>query len=111
MKLITKAIEKNLPKLYSTDGMKGKQKVIVKFFTPDSSFTWFILEGEKNENDDMTFFGLVTGGCADELGYVTLSELHSAKGPLGLPIERDKWWDDKQTLEQAAPKFCENLWG
>jgi hypothetical protein len=34
------------------------------------------------------FFGLVIG-FEQELGYFSLSELQHARGPLGLPIERD----------------------
>jgi hypothetical protein len=26
------------------------------------------------------------------LGYFTLHELESVRGPYGLPIERDEWW-------------------
>jgi len=92
MKLITKEIEQRLQKapLYSTDGQRVK-KVIVKFFTPDSNWTWYAVEGEK-QGDDWRFFGLVDG-FEKEWGYFTLSELQSAKGPLGLSIERDKFFD------------------
>ena len=40
-----------------------------------------------DDGDDI-FFGLVSG-LAVELGYFSLDELKSVKGPLGLPIERD----------------------
>jgi hypothetical protein len=35
------------------------------------------------------FFGYVIG-LEDELGYFSLEELEEARGPLGLPIERDE---------------------
>lgn len=38
-----------------------------------------------------TFFGLVDG-FEKELGYFSLSELESVKGPLGLKIERDLYF-------------------
>jgi Protein of unknown function (DUF2958) len=92
MKLLTKAIEARLAKapLYSTE-KQDLAPVIVKFFTPDSSWTWYVLEA-KHEDGDWQFFGLVDGH-EKELGYFTLSELQSAKGPLGLRIERDKYFD------------------
>lgn len=93
MKLLTKAIEAKLLKspLGSHDGEK-RPKVIVKFFTPDSSWTWYATEGEKTEDGDWQFFGLVEGH-ESELGYFNLSELESAKGPLGLKIERGMYFD------------------
>lgn len=53
MKLLTKAIEKQLAKypIYSQDGKGGKAQVICKFFNPCGSQTWYILEGEKQDDD------------------------------------------------------------
>lgn len=92
MKLITKEIEKKLLKspLYSKDGQGDDAEVIVKFFTPDSSWTWLVLEGEQ-DGDDWTFFGLVDGLFGWEYGYFTLSELKGIRGHFGLPIERDMY--------------------
>lgn len=89
-KLVTKQVEKDLLKapLYSTDGQKDK-KVIVKFFTPWSSWTWYVFEAEKKENGDWTFFGMVENEMGSEMGYFTLSELQSIKGSFGLSVERD----------------------
>ena len=58
--------------------------VICKFFTPDSNWSWFALEFD---GEDL-FFGWVVG-FEQELGYFRLSELATARGPFGLPIERD----------------------
>ena len=93
MMLITKEIERRLLKspIGSTDGQHIKP-VIVKFFTPDSNWTWYAVEGEKRADGDWLFFGLVEG-FETEWGYFALSEIQSAKGPLGLPIERDKFFD------------------
>ena len=44
------------------------------------------------EDDDFRFFGFVRGH-ADEWGYFLLSELQQARGPLGLPIERDLYFE------------------
>lgn len=113
MKLLTKELAKKFPALYTTDGQRGEQKVIAKFFTPDSNWTWFALEAEfeyseEGEIIDARFFGLVDG-FEKELGYFVLSELQSARGPMGLPIERDLHFY-KKTLREAAPDFCARLW-
>ena len=47
---------------------------------------------------DDTFFGLVAGHEI-ELGYFSLCELEEAKGPLGLPIERDLYFKPKTLKE------------
>lgn len=105
MKLLTKAIEAKLAKspLYSQE-KNQRPPVIVKFFTPDSNWAWYVTEGTKEENGDWTFFGLVEGH-ETELGYFTLSELESARGPLGLKIERDMYFDNCVVdLNQHPPK-------
>jgi len=86
MKLLTKAIEKAFPAWASTDGQGDDAKVIVKFFTPDSNWTWYATEFDGED----TFFGLVIGH-ETELGYFSLRELQSVRGPMGLPIERDRY--------------------
>lgn len=98
MKLITKDIEKKLLKhpLYSTDGQKEKE-VIVKFFNPYSGWRWYVCEGEKQENGDWLFFGLVEG-IEKEWGYFTLSELQSIPTPYNLGIERDKNYKGTLTI-------------
>jgi len=60
----------------------------VKFFTPDSCWTWYILEGEEKDDGNWLFFVYVEG-IYEEYGYVTLRELENARGQLGLKIERD----------------------
>lgn len=99
MKLLTQEILHKLPPLYSQDSLGGRAIAYVKFFTPDSSWTWYATEFDGED----TFFGLVDGHCK-ELGYFSLSELKSVRGPLGLPIERDKFWQPKM-LEEIAPEL------
>ena len=108
MKLLTKEIRKKLPPLYAQESKGGKAIVHLKLFTPDGAFTWYVTEGSAIKDDsgkevDFHFFGLVDG-LEKELGYVALSELESVRGPLGLPIERDLWWEPK-TLEDIAPEM------
>ena len=102
MKLITKKIEKELPKLYSQDG-KDDPICKLKFFTPDSSWTWYVLEGEKQDNDWLFFGKVVSHLCPEgELGYFNLKELQKVRGSLGLPIERDRFWTPKVLSECKA---------
>lgn len=108
MKLLTQDIRKKLPPLYSQDGKGSKAVAHVKFFTPSSSWTWWATEGSpiKDESDrevDFHFFGLVQGHVK-ELGYFSLKELEEVRGPMGLPIERDLYWQPK-TLEEIAPEM------
>ena len=66
----------------------------VKFFTPDSNWTWYASEFDGED----IFFGLVSG-FEVELGYFSLKELQEVKGPLGLPIERDLHFEPKTLKE------------
>ena len=99
MKLLTEEIRKKLPKLYEQDGKGGDAIVYLKMFCPDSDWTFFATE---YDGEDM-FFGLVDGH-EKELGYFSLKELQSVKGPLGLAIERDLYWKPK-TLKEIAPEM------
>lgn len=63
-------------------------EVYGKIFTPDSNWTWMVVEYDP---DERLFFGLVKG-LEKELGYFSLPELEEVRGPLGLPIERDLHW-------------------
>lgn len=75
-----------LPPLYATENADDPEAK-VKFFAPDSNWTWYALEFDGKD----TFFGLVNG-FEKELGYFSLSELQNTRGPLGLPVERDLWF-------------------
>ena len=99
MELLTQKIRRKLPALYAQDGKGGKSVAHVKFFTPDSSWTWYATEFDGED----TFFGLVEGH-EKELGYFSLKELKSVKGPMGLSIERDLYFKPK-TLEEIAPEM------
>lgn len=100
MELLPIEIQKQLPQLYSQDDVVDPI-CHLKIFTPDSSFTWFITEGTKQKNGDwMLFAKVVSHICPDgELGYVLLSELETIKGSMGLPVERDLYWNEKPISE------------
>lgn len=93
MKLLTKEIERTLPPLYSQDEVEDPI-CNLKFFTPDAGWTWYIVEGEKQEDGDWLFFAKVVSPIVPEgeLGYVLLSQLKTVRGSLGLSVERDLWW-------------------
>lgn len=73
---------------------------VVKFFTPWAGATWLI--SELDEDND-TMFGLCDlGHGSPELGYVSLSELRSLRGPFGLTVERDLHFRADKTLAEYA---------
>ncbi len=91
-----------LPELYSGEEQGEDAKAVVKFFTPSAGWTWYASEGSYVDEDgycdtdkpkvDFIFFGLVDG-LELEYGYFSLSELESVRDPLGLPIERDLYFE------------------
>ena len=90
MKLLTEELRRRLTPLYSQE-KSTDPTVHCKFFTADSNWTWFATEGSE-EDGDFRFFGYVIG-FEEEWGYFVLSELESARGPLGLAIERDLYFE------------------
>ena len=108
MKLLPQEIRETLPDLFVQDGKGGKAVAHIKFFTPSSSWTWYVIGGEpmldeSGKEQDFRFFGLVDGH-EKELGDFLLSELEEVRGHLGLPIERDLHWQPK-TLTEIAPEM------
>ncbi|MDE2026476.1 MAG: DUF2958 domain-containing protein [Patescibacteria group bacterium] len=94
MILLTEALKKTLPPLYSQEN-ETDPMVYIKYFDPTGSWTWYVLEGEAKENGDYLFFGFVVGDFP-ELGYFTFTELQTAKihctGIKALPLERDLYF-------------------
>ena len=93
-KLLPADIRQKLPDLYCGEEYGLEIKALVKFFTPDSNWTWYASEFDGED----IFFGLVSG-FEVELGYFSLSELDAVSGPLGLPIERDLHYHPKKLKE------------
>lgn len=103
MMMLTKANREALPPLYSQDGKGDESMAVVKFFTPWTNWTWYATEGEPILDDDgqeidFRFFGYVVG-LDNELGYFVLSELTSVNGPMGLKIERDRYFNPTSLKE------------
>ena len=82
--LMPAALAAEVPALYATENEKDALARI-KYFTPDCSWTWFVVEYDPEQR---LCFGVVVGH-ERELGYFSLDELESARGPLGLRVERD----------------------
>jgi hypothetical protein len=81
--LMTKELEKIIPKMYSSEDTKLEAKTIfAKYFL--HGWTWWILEYSK---EDRLFFAYVQG-MESELGYVSLDELEELEVN-GLKVERD----------------------
>jgi hypothetical protein len=99
MNLMAGEIRRKLPGLYAQEHLGGDAMAYAKFFTPDSSWTWYATEFDGKD----TFFGLVDG-FEKEFGYFSLSELEGVRGPMGLPIERDLHWKPKK-LKEIAPEL------
>ena len=77
-------------------------KPVVKLFTPDAQCTWLLTELDP---DDGLAFGLCDLGMGEpELGYVSLVELQSVRGKLGLPVERDLHFEADKTISAYAEK-------
>lgn len=84
-KLIPQTLLSDIPDLYETESTTDPI-CHIKLFTPDSSWSWYIIELSKENMN--TCFGYVEG-LESELGYFSLEELESLHGPLGLGVERD----------------------
>ena len=77
-----------------------------RFFTPSSSWTWYVTEGSAQVDPDnadagegdFLFFGFVIG-FEKEWGYFSLNEMESLRGPAGLAIERDLYFTTKPLSE------------
>lgn len=83
MSLIPEPLRAGIPALYATEAQTDPL-VRVKLFTPWTRWTWYVIEWD---GEDLCF-GLVDG-FERELGYFSLNELASVRGPGGLRVETD----------------------
>jgi hypothetical protein len=73
---------------------------VVKLFTRDAQCTWLLTELDP---DDGLAFGLCDLGTGEpELGYVSLAELSTVRGKLGLPVERDRHFEADKSISAYA---------
>ena len=95
MKLFTQEQHARLLKNGSPEQTEEDHLPVVKWFTPDASCTWLITELV----DEETAFGLCDLGMGcPELGYISVEEIKTVRGKLGLPIERDRFFEAKHPL-------------
>lgn len=92
-KLLPHTEATKLPKLYETEHLEDPI-VLCKFFFPTGNWSWYAIEFDGND----IFYGYVVGFRA-ELGYFSLKELESVKGPFGLGIERDLYFNPQLLSE------------
>ena len=108
MMLLTKANEAKLlangkenQAAIMRDGNTTDFKPVVKLFTPDANATWLLSEIDP-DNPDIAFGLCDLGMGCPELGYVSLSELRTVRGRMGLPVERDRSFKARYTLREYA---------
>lgn len=104
MKLITVELERQLLK-NGVDAAAGHNTAhyppVLKLFTPWANATWLITERDPEDPD--LLFGLCDLGVGEpELGYVRLSELMALRGPAGLKVERDRWFQPHLSIAEYA---------
>jgi Protein of unknown function (DUF2958) len=76
-------------------------KPVVKLFCPWGGATWLLTELDPEEPDHA--FGLCDLGQGfPELGRVSLKELDALRGPGGLRIERDIYFEPSKSLQAYA---------
>ena len=74
---------------------------VVKLFTPDAGATWLLTEIDPDDHDHA--HGLCDLGLGmPEIGWLSLSELASVRGPLGLPVDRDLYFRAEKRLSAYA---------
>lgn len=74
---------------------------VVKLFTPDARATWLLAEMDPDDHDHV--FGLCDLGLGyPELGWVSLAELATVRGRLGLSVERDRHFAPQKRLSAYA---------
>ena len=74
---------------------------VIKLFTPDAGATWLLSEIDPDDHDHA--FGLCDLGLGfPELGYVSLAELATVRGRLGLPVERDLFFTANKPISAYA---------
>ena len=70
---------------------------VVKLFTPDANCTWLLTEIDP-EHPDIAFGLCDLGMGFPELGNVSIAELRALRGVLGLPVERDLYFEPAHPL-------------
>ena len=99
MELFTKEIEEKAQAQFSMGSEMESQMVVAKFFNPSGTGTWYLMN--QDPKDPNYCWGIVEL-FEVEVGSFSKSELENFKGPLGLGIEQDLYFD---------PINAHELWG
>ena len=76
---------------------------VVKLFTPDAGCTWLLVSLDPDEPE--IAYGLCDLGLGyPELGSVSVAEIKSVRGAVGLPVERDLHFEAEGKLGWYADR-------
>ncbi len=97
MKLLTKELEKRFAEV-GCQSEENDPLIVAKFFNPQGAGTWYATEYDPERRE---FYGFVSifGDINDEWGYFSLAELETYRGPLGIGLERDLYFDEVRASE------------
>jgi hypothetical protein len=88
MKIITKEVEQAFAKQGDCSQKSMEEiRIVLKLFNPQGAGTWYLYE--KLDDDVYMCFANLDDPMNAEIGTVSMQELMSFKGWLGLGIERD----------------------
>lgn len=91
MKLLTAELKKKL-----TDAGYASTTPICKLFTPWGRATWLITGIEDGILYGYADLGM---GCVEWGGIASIEEMEAIRGPFGLKVERDLYWEPKEGVE------------
>ena len=87
MKLLTKEIQKKAESQFNKAGDMN-QKIVAKFFNPLGNWSWYLM----NKDPESGYCWGIVDGFAVEMGSFLIEELQDIELPMGLGIERDKFF-------------------
>ena len=70
---------------------------VVKLFAPDADCTWLLTEIDPDDTDVASGLYCLGRGYP-KLGSFRLSQIAAVRGRLGLPVERDLWFEADKPL-------------
>jgi len=96
MKLFTKEIEAKAQAQYKYGADMEKQVIVAKFFNPAGAGTWYLMN---QDPDDPDYCWGVVDLFEIEVGSFSKFELENFRGPFGLKIERDLYFEEVNAKE------------
>lgn len=96
MELFTKEIIEKAKSQYHFGAEMENQMIVAKFFNPAGAGTWYLMN--LDPEDENYCWGIVDL-FEVEMGSFSKSELEDFKGPLGLGIERDLYFEQINAKE------------